>query len=94
MGFYSILPALGWPKASFKRIARFAPIIGLLIGLVQSIVWQILNFFDWPTTSIALIVIALNAWLTGGLHLDGLIDTADGFAAGRDRSGSFTTGEG
>ena len=30
--------------------------------------------------------ISINLWLTGGLHFDGLMDTADGIAAGKRKS--------
>ena len=73
-----------WPllKPRFKRIARFAPLIGLLIGFLQSFFWLVFNYFDWPHTSIALISIAISICITGGLHIDGLMDTADGIGAG------------
>ena len=83
--FYSVLPA--WPllKPRFERIARFAPWIGLVLGGLQSLLWLILTRANWPTAAVALLVIGLGAWLTGGLHLDGLMDMADGLAAGRER---------
>ena len=73
-----------WPivKPRFKRIARFAPLIGIAIGFLQSFFWLLLNYFNWPNISIALISIAINIFITGGLHFDGLIDTADGIGAG------------
>tara|TARA_Y100001968_G_scaffold18675_1_gene14653 strand:+ start:712 stop:1434 length:723 start_codon:yes stop_codon:yes gene_type:complete len=73
-----------WPliQPSFKRIARFAPLIGLLIGFLQSIFWLLLDYFNWPNISIALISIAIGIFITGGFHLDGLMDTADGIGAG------------
>ncbi len=83
--FYSILPSWPWITPKFERIARFAPLIGLLIGGLQAILWLSLNWLGWPKESITLVVIALGAWLTGGLHLDGLMDTADGLAAGKER---------
>ena len=80
--FYTILPQ--WPliKPKFKRIARFAPLIGLFIGFLQSFFWLSLKYFNWPDISAALIVIAISISVTGGLHLDGLMDTADGIGAG------------
>ena len=80
--FYTILPQ--WPliKPRFQRIARFAPLIGLFIGLLQSFSWLLLKYFHWPNISAALISIAISISITGGLHFDGLIDTADGIGAG------------
>ncbi len=73
-----------WPiiKPRFKRIARFSSYIGVLIGFLQSIVWLLLKYFNWPNISIALISIAISILITGGLHFDGLMDTADGISAG------------
>ena len=80
--FYTILPQ--WPliKPRFHRIARFAPLIGLCIGFTQSFFWLFLSYFNWPNISLALVSIAISIFITGGLHLDGLMDTADGIGAG------------
>ena len=80
--FYTILPQ--WPliKPTFKRIARFAPLIGILIGCFQSFVWLLLRYFNWPSISTALISVVVSILITGGLHIDGLMDTADGIGAG------------
>ena len=80
--FYTILPQLPLIKPKFKRIARFAPLIGVLIGFLQSFSWLLLKYFNWPNLSAALISIAINIFITGGLHIDGLMDTADGIGAG------------
>jgi len=73
-----------WPKIKprFKRIARFAPLIGVSIGFLQSFSWLLLKYFDWPNISVALISFAISILITGGLHIDGLMDTADGIGAG------------
>ena len=80
--FYTILPQ--WPliKPGFNRIARFAPLIGLFIGFLQSFSWLFLRYFNWPIISAALISIGISIFITGGLHIDGLMDTADGIGAG------------
>ena len=83
--FYSVLPGLPWPVPRFERIARLAPWIGAVIGGLMAALWLLLSALNWPPVAIAPAVLALGLWLTGGLHLDGLMDTADGLAAGNSR---------
>ena len=41
-----------------------------------------MRHFNWPNISAALISVGISIFITGGLHLDGLMDTADGIGAG------------
>ena len=83
--FYSVLPAWPWPSPRFQRIARFASWIGLVIGAIQALLcWGLLRL-GWTMSAAAPMVIALGIWLSGGLHHDGVMDTADGLAAGPER---------
>jgi len=83
--FYSVLPGWPWPAPRFQRIARFGPWIGAVIGGLMAALWLLLSAVNWPPVAIAPAAMALGIWLTGGLHLDGLMDTADGLAAGSSR---------
>lgn len=79
--FYSVLPA--WPGIAprFERIARFAPWIGALLGGLQALLWWGLEGHV-PLLAQVCLVLALALALSGGLHMDGAMDTADGLAAG------------
>ena len=52
---------------------------------MQVFILLILSKLGWPSGSLPFFAIAINLWITGGLHYDGLMDTADGIAAGPNR---------
>lgn len=71
------------PVATLARAQAFYPAVGLLIGGLLALV-------DWgagavlPGAARAAVVVAAWAVITGGLHLDGLADSADGLLGGHD----------
>jgi adenosylcobinamide-GDP ribazoletransferase len=79
--FYSVLPAWPWPQPRFARIARFAPWVGAVLGLLQGLLWWGLEG-RVPLLAQVALVLAAGLLLSGGLHMDGAMDTADGLAAG------------
>ncbi|GAA0116918.1 adenosylcobinamide-GDP ribazoletransferase [Clostridium senegalense] len=71
---------------NFIRGSIFFPVIALIIGLIEYIVYVIMkNFF--PSTIVAILVLITSAILTGALHMDGLGDVCDGFFAFRGGKG-------
>jgi adenosylcobinamide-GDP ribazoletransferase len=78
--FYTILPLpQHWPL-EFAKIARWAPWIGGLIGGILTLVNYLLHYSSASDFLRGVMVTALWIVLTGGLHLDGVMDTADGLA--------------
>jgi len=65
---------------NFKRGVVFLPLIGFLIGGLQYGVLFLLQE-RLPSTILAVIAVLLPIIITGGLHIDGLGDTCDGFFA-------------
>jgi adenosylcobinamide-GDP ribazoletransferase len=67
--------------------ARWAfPLVGLLVGLVGWAVQAGALASGLGAAPGALLAIGAMAIVTGGLHLDGLADLADGLGGGRDRA--------
>ena len=71
-------------EAELAGSAPFFPIVGLLIGALAGAVALGVSQILPPLPGAVLIVIVLAA-TSGGLHLDGLSDTADGFFSARPR---------
>lgn len=62
----------------------YFPLVGLLIGLLLSLLVFLLRFAASPLLLAALLTVG-QVLLTGGLHLDGLMDSCDGFFGGVGR---------
>ncbi|MDN5347345.1 MAG: adenosylcobinamide-GDP ribazoletransferase [Clostridia bacterium] len=74
----------GRTPEDFHRSLAYFPLIGLLLGLILAACRQILAFHMPPAVQAGLLL-ALEVYLTGGLHLDGFMDSIDGLFSGRER---------
>ncbi len=85
--FLTILPVprgLGGDEKTLARSVPYFPLVGLLIGLIAAAfdytICQALPLMPASTLTVIILIC-----LTGGLHMDGLADTADGFFSARPR---------
>jgi adenosylcobinamide-GDP ribazoletransferase len=62
------------------------PLVGAGVGLISGLVFVAASGLGLPALAAALLALATGAVVTGGLHEDGLADTADGFGGGRTLS--------
>ncbi len=85
--FLTIFPFPSNLKCEEEHLNRSVPFfsfIGLIIGLVIATFDYGMSFL-LPTLPASVIVIILFIGVSGGLHIDGLADTADGFLSSRTK---------
>ena len=70
--------------ADFRRGIWYMPVIGLLIGALLYAVNLLIGRYISPLVN-SLAIVSLYTIITGGLHIDGLADTADAVFSCRDK---------
>ena len=80
--FYTCFPVSPNFQLDFTRIARWAPVIGLLLGGGLGLLDLGLDWLHMPILIRSAILVVLWIWWTGGLHLDGAMDAADSTIGG------------
>lgn len=80
--FLTILPC-GKPRVfDAPKMIPYFPVAGLVIGLMLVLCDYVFSIV-WPVSIVSVLDVLLLAVLSGGLHLDGLGDTADGLLSHR-----------
>jgi adenosylcobinamide-GDP ribazoletransferase len=83
--FYTQIPlSHQWPL-DFDGIARFAPLVGLLIGLLLNVAIALSDTVALSSSLVSVLIVTLWITITGAIHLDGAMDMADGLGV-LDRS--------
>jgi adenosylcobinamide-GDP ribazoletransferase len=80
IAFYTCIPIPQHWLLTFSGIARWAPLVGVIMGGLIGLLDLALSSLTVPLLTRSAIVVAVWVALTGGLHLDGAMDTADGLA--------------
>lgn len=84
LAFITVLPAGKNVAWSPLGMIRFFPVVGLILGGIVYL-FDLLVSPLWPPLVVALLDTVLLVCLTGGFHLDGLGDAADGLFSHRPR---------
>lgn len=84
--FLTIIPVkAGFSAKKTAGAVVFFPVIGLLLGLILAGTNILMAKAGFDTLLSSAATIVLLVVLTGGIHMDGLADTADALASGKDR---------
>ena len=84
-GALGFLTPIGGAAAPSPSAMPWFPVVGAGMGLVLGGVWWLASEL-WAAPVAAAVVVAADLALTGMLHLDGLIDSADGLLPPLDRA--------
>ena len=79
----SILGPVTAVRPDFRRAARVFPLVGAVVGLIGGATLMVADWLGLPPAIAASLAVLATVIVTGGLHEDGLADTADGFGGGR-----------
>lgn len=80
IAFYTCLPVPHSEKLEFGGVARWVTAIGFLVGGLLGLLDIGLTLLGIPVLTRSVVVVVSWVGLTGGFHLDGAMDAADGLA--------------
>ena len=83
--FLTRLPLAPPEGASIARAGWAFPLIGLAVGALGGLVYELTLSLGLTPFIAAMLAVAATMLVTGALHEDGLADTADGFGGGATR---------
>jgi adenosylcobinamide-GDP ribazoletransferase len=86
IAFLTRLPVGRWMAFDAADVAHSAgwfPLIGVLLGTIYSLAAVLLKG-HLPSAAVAVLLVLLDALMTGAMHFDGLADSADGFGGGKN----------
>lgn len=79
------MPRVDWKKENMRFVLCFLPLVGAALGLIWFFVFRLLTFIGAGTTARTCLLTALPILLTGGIHVDGYMDTMDALNSWRPR---------
>lgn len=74
-----------WNTANLRRSLMWFGLVGSFIGVILAGAMTLFNRFDLIPAVSAIIILLIWIFITGGMHIDGISDMADGFFSMRDK---------
>ncbi len=79
------MPMADWNKENMKYALCFFPWIGLVIGALEFGWWKLALLLELGVLFRSAVMVLIPILVTGGIHLDGLLDTADALSSWREK---------
>ena len=79
------VPQADWSKENMKYMFCFFPFIGAVIGAASLLVARAGWYFGFGNGFLTMVLVMVPVVITGGIHVDGLLDTSDALSSWRDR---------
>ena len=81
------MPMVDWNKENIKYMMCFFPFVGTAIGIVTWLVgWELGSRVDVEPFFLTAILTVIPVFVTGGIHVDGLLDTSDALSSWQERT--------
>lgn len=74
-----------WDTGNLRRSLMWFGLVGAFIGAILAGALTLFNRFDLIPAVAAIIILLIWIFITGGIHIDGISDMADGFFSMRDK---------
>lgn len=79
------MPRVDWNKENMKYAMCFFPVVGIVIGIIMYIAGRLLFVSSCNEIFRAVVLTLLPLLISGGIHMDGFMDTMDALASYGDR---------
>lgn len=80
------MPRADWTKENMKYMFCFFPFIGTVIGGLTMLVAYLGLRFGYQPGFVTAVLVLVPVFVTGGIHVDGLLDTSDALSSWQERS--------
>ena len=79
------MPKMEWTEKNMKYCICYFPMIGLVIGVLMNLWYRLAEYAQFGILFRPAVLVVIPVIVTGGIHLDGLLDTADALSSYKTR---------
>ena len=79
------MPMVAWTEKGMKYALCFFPAVGIAVGAAVAAFWQLSRLLGLGDLSRLCVETALPLLITGGIHMDGFLDTVDARSSHQSR---------